>query len=200
VSAVGLSVTLQCTISRRECLIANHTYRTRKVAVGTVKKSMATITSLWFRRNVSQLCLRSPRGARPGTAEAPIRASYVLRRSLCLGFDQTRRGFSRTRHAVITCLQAFRRSGEPAPAPAPRAPRGGPAPPPSTPTPAGSPLEAAPRDLRPGFRGTRLAPGVANRLRLSGQRLHLQDGHLFDHTRARRSGAARGPTGRVAAV
>ena len=61
--AVGLSVTLQCTISRRECLIANQTYRTRKVAVGTVKKSMATITSRWFRRNVSQLCLRS--GQRP---------------------------------------------------------------------------------------------------------------------------------------
>jgi hypothetical protein len=36
--AVGLSVTPQCTISRRECLIANHTYRRRKVAVGTVKK------------------------------------------------------------------------------------------------------------------------------------------------------------------
>ena len=61
--AVGLSVTLQCKISRRECLIANQTYRTRKVAVGTAKKSMATITSRWFRRNVNQLCLRS--GERP---------------------------------------------------------------------------------------------------------------------------------------
>jgi hypothetical protein len=61
--AVGLSVTLQCTISRRECLIANHTYSRRKVAVGTVKRSMATITFRWFLRNVSQLCLRS--GRRP---------------------------------------------------------------------------------------------------------------------------------------
>ncbi len=57
--AVGLSVTHQWTISRRECRIANHTYSRRNVAVGTTKKSMATITSLWFRRNVSQFCLRS---------------------------------------------------------------------------------------------------------------------------------------------
>lgn len=50
-------------LSRRECLITNQTYGTRKVAVGTTKKSMATITSRWFRRNVNQLCLRS--GERP---------------------------------------------------------------------------------------------------------------------------------------
>jgi len=39
-------VTLQCKISRARP-ITNQTYRTRNVTVGTAKKSMATMTSVW---------------------------------------------------------------------------------------------------------------------------------------------------------
>jgi len=41
-NAVGCSVTLKCTRRRRRCANTTSTKRTRKVAVGTVKKSMET--------------------------------------------------------------------------------------------------------------------------------------------------------------
>src|SRR5438445_2563713 len=41
--AWGYSVTPKCTTRRRSCDSATKTNRTRKVAVGTVKKSMATV-------------------------------------------------------------------------------------------------------------------------------------------------------------
>ena len=36
---------------------------------------------------------------------------HATRTRRALGIDQARRAFPRTRHAVIACLQAFRRSG-----------------------------------------------------------------------------------------
>jgi hypothetical protein len=96
-------VTLQCTISHRECLIANQTYRTRKVAVGTVKKSMATITSRRFRRNVSQLCLwfssmRPRRDRNPEASAAMIaRRSRIMEAREAAGLDRKRQRLSMER-------------------------------------------------------------------------------------------------------
>ena len=50
-----LSVTLKCRILRRPCSITKKPYSTRKVAVGTVKKSMAAIASRWFLRKVNSV-------------------------------------------------------------------------------------------------------------------------------------------------
>src|SRR5215475_2018458 len=50
-SAVGCSVTLKCTSRRRPWLSTTSTNRTRKVAVGTVKKSKAIRSLAWFFRN-----------------------------------------------------------------------------------------------------------------------------------------------------
>jgi hypothetical protein len=46
-------VALKCRIRLRLWLIAKKQYNTRKVAVGTVKKSIAAITSRWFLRKVN---------------------------------------------------------------------------------------------------------------------------------------------------
>ena len=51
---VGCSVTLKCRMLRRPWLITKKHYSIRKVAVGTVKKSMAAMASRWFLRKVSQ--------------------------------------------------------------------------------------------------------------------------------------------------
>ena len=50
-----LSVTLKCRILRRPCSITKKPYSTRKVAVRTVKKSMAAIASRWFLRKVNSV-------------------------------------------------------------------------------------------------------------------------------------------------
>src|SRR6516225_10194245 len=50
----GCSVTLKCRMLRRPWLITKKHYSIRKVAVGTVKKSMAAMASRWFLRKVSQ--------------------------------------------------------------------------------------------------------------------------------------------------
>ena len=47
-SAVGCWVTLKCRILRRSCSMTKKQYKTRNVAVGTVKKSKATIASRWL--------------------------------------------------------------------------------------------------------------------------------------------------------
>ena len=53
--APGLSVTSKCAMRRRACSRTTKTYRRRKVAVGTTKKSMATISVMWLRRKVRQV-------------------------------------------------------------------------------------------------------------------------------------------------
>ena len=54
---VGLKVALKWRISRRPWWITNQQYSTRRLAVGTVKKSIAAMPSPWFRRKASQhLC------------------------------------------------------------------------------------------------------------------------------------------------
>jgi hypothetical protein len=55
-SAVGCSVTLKCTSRRRPWLSTTNTNRTRKVAVGTVKKSNAIRSGAWFFKNVRHAC------------------------------------------------------------------------------------------------------------------------------------------------
>jgi len=55
-AAVGLVVTAQRTTSRRPWRMMKSTWKTRNVAVGTEKKSMAAIPFRWFRRNVVQVC------------------------------------------------------------------------------------------------------------------------------------------------
>src|SRR5881628_2311219 len=55
-SAVGCSVTLKCTSRRRPWLNTTSTNSTRKVAVGTVKKSNAIRSLAWFFRNVRHTC------------------------------------------------------------------------------------------------------------------------------------------------
>jgi hypothetical protein len=54
--AVGLDVTAHRTTSRRPWRMMKSTWKTRNVAVGTEKKSMAAIPFRWFRRNVVQVC------------------------------------------------------------------------------------------------------------------------------------------------
>ena len=54
-AAVGLAVTPNHATSRRRWPRTTRTWRTRKVAVGTVKKSMAAMAWRWFRRKVVQL-------------------------------------------------------------------------------------------------------------------------------------------------
>src|ERR1700730_4304057 len=51
--ASGFRVTLKCRILRRSWPITKKQYRTPKVSVGTVKKSIAAMASRWFLRNVS---------------------------------------------------------------------------------------------------------------------------------------------------
>src|SRR5258708_24025260 len=51
--AWGLRVTLKCRILRRSWPMTKKQYRTPKVSVGTVKKSIAAIASRWLLRNVS---------------------------------------------------------------------------------------------------------------------------------------------------
>src|SRR5262245_15240084 len=61
-SAVGYSVTLKCTSRRRPWLSTTSTNRTRKVAVGTVKKSSAIRSGAWFfRKRAPRLRRRPPR-------------------------------------------------------------------------------------------------------------------------------------------
>jgi hypothetical protein len=55
-SAVGCSVTLKCTSRRRPWLSTTSTNSTRKVAVGTVKKSKATRSWAWFAKNARHAC------------------------------------------------------------------------------------------------------------------------------------------------
>ena len=50
--ADGLAVTLKYTTRLRSCETMTSTYRMRKVAVTTTKKSMPTVQSRWFSRNV----------------------------------------------------------------------------------------------------------------------------------------------------
>src|SRR5215471_11674702 len=57
----GCEVTLTWRILRRPCSMTNKQYRTRKVTVGTVKKSRATIASRWLRTKASHLLAGSPR-------------------------------------------------------------------------------------------------------------------------------------------
>src|SRR5467141_3763803 len=51
--ASGFRVTLKCRILRRSWPMTKKQYRTPKVSVGTVKKSIAAIASRWLLRNVS---------------------------------------------------------------------------------------------------------------------------------------------------
>src|SRR5437899_1311197 len=60
--AVGCSVTLKCTSRRRSWLSTTSTNRTRKVAVGTVKKSNAIRSLAWFIRNARHACDGGRRG------------------------------------------------------------------------------------------------------------------------------------------
>src|SRR5689334_1293094 len=53
-SAVGWAVTPKCTIRRRSWESMRKTNSNRKVAVGTTKKSVETISRMWFFRNVFQ--------------------------------------------------------------------------------------------------------------------------------------------------
>src|SRR3989475_12254929 len=55
-SAVGCSVTLKCTSRRRLWVSTTSTNRTRKVAVGTEKKSNAIKSGAWFFKNVRHAC------------------------------------------------------------------------------------------------------------------------------------------------
>src|SRR5215470_15615813 len=61
----GFLVTFRRRILRRSWLMTKKQYKTRKVSVGTVKKSMATIAWRWLRRKLSQCGqisgLRGPR-------------------------------------------------------------------------------------------------------------------------------------------
>src|SRR2546426_2630967 len=59
--AVGCSVTLKCTSRRRSWLSTTSTNRTRKVAVGTVRKSNATILGVVFQKPAPRLRRRPPR-------------------------------------------------------------------------------------------------------------------------------------------
>src|SRR5438445_7254147 len=61
-SAVGCSVTLKCTSRRRLWVSTTSTNRTRKVAVGTVKKSNAIRSGAWFFKNVRHACDGGLRG------------------------------------------------------------------------------------------------------------------------------------------
>src|SRR5437870_11842042 len=61
-SAVGCSVTLKCTSRRRLWVRTTSTTRTRKVAVGTVKKSNALRSGAWFFKNVRHACDGGLRG------------------------------------------------------------------------------------------------------------------------------------------
>src|SRR5437899_4712015 len=61
-SAVGCSVTLKCTSRRRLWVSTMSTNRTRKVAVGTVKKSNAIRSGAWFFKNVRHACDGGLRG------------------------------------------------------------------------------------------------------------------------------------------
>src|SRR5215470_14586756 len=55
-AAVGCSVTLKCNTRRRSYANTMNTYSTRKVAVGTVRKSIETNSRKWLSRNVRQVC------------------------------------------------------------------------------------------------------------------------------------------------
>src|SRR2546425_11836599 len=61
-SAVGCSVTLRCTSRRLLWVSITSTNRTRKVAVGTVKKSNAIRSEAWFFKNVRHACDGGLRG------------------------------------------------------------------------------------------------------------------------------------------
>src|SRR2546422_9178662 len=61
-SAVGCSVTWRCTSRRRLWVSITSTNRTRKVAVGTVKKSNAIRSGAWFFKNVRHACDGGLRG------------------------------------------------------------------------------------------------------------------------------------------
>src|SRR5436190_195271 len=61
-SPVGCSVTLKCTSRRRLWVSTTSTNRTRKVAVGTVKKSNAIRSGAWFFRNLRHTCGGGRRG------------------------------------------------------------------------------------------------------------------------------------------
>lgn len=55
-SAVGCSLTFQCTIRRVPMSRTRNTYMHRNVAVTTTKKSHASISRAWFRTNVRHVC------------------------------------------------------------------------------------------------------------------------------------------------
>src|SRR5438132_13465367 len=61
-SAVGCSVTLRCTSRRLLWVSITSTNRTRKVAVGTAKKSNAIRSGAWFFKNVRHACDGGLRG------------------------------------------------------------------------------------------------------------------------------------------
>src|SRR5437899_8758370 len=61
-AAVGCAVTLKCTSRRRLWVSTTSTNRTRKVAVGTVKKSSAIRSGAWFFKNVRHACDGGLRG------------------------------------------------------------------------------------------------------------------------------------------
>jgi hypothetical protein len=61
-AAVGCLVTLKFSTRRLPWSRTNQTYRSSKRTVGTTKKSIPAIRSLWFLRNVIHRCCGSPPG------------------------------------------------------------------------------------------------------------------------------------------
>jgi hypothetical protein len=94
---LGCSVTLQCRIRRSSCAMTKKQYRTPKVSVGTVKKSIAAIASRWFAQK-----------GRPSLCQISFRCCFSHGSSL---FPATSR--ARSRQMAFRAVRSGQRSGAP---------------------------------------------------------------------------------------
>ncbi len=75
-SAVGWSVTLKWSTRLRSCARTRNTNSTRKLAVGTVKKSTDTMSLMWFARKACQACDGGP--GRRGMSRDTVRSEISM--------------------------------------------------------------------------------------------------------------------------
>jgi len=113
-SALGRAVTLNWTIRRRAWCKMTKTYNTRPVIVGTVKKSITAVQSMWLRMNTRQVEDRGPLSrSRPRYFEIVARATLCpsMAGSACIrGVPQ--RGFSAAVR-LMSARRSTRISGRP---------------------------------------------------------------------------------------
>ncbi len=118
---VWLTGNIECRIFRRSWPMTKKQYRTPKVSVGTVKKSIAAIASRWLRRKASQrragsgswfACFTQRETVRSEMSKPSLRSSPWMRGAPQVGFSATMRKISSRTSLLIGFLPTACRARE----------------------------------------------------------------------------------------